>query len=96
MNMDQSDRTSGTQVEPHISFLFSALVGTIILFHFPLKRLNMKEKRTRQDLELVLTFFFLSFNVPVRSSTIKRLNKKELTSRPVGLSFHGLDALWLS
>ena len=31
-----------------------------------------------------------------RSSYLKRLNNKELTSRPVGLSFHGSDALSLS
>ena len=27
---------------------------------------------------------------------LKRLNQKELPSRPIGLSFHGLDALCLS
>ena len=32
----------------------------------------------------------------VRSIRLKRLHLKELTSRPVGLSFHGPDALSLS
>ena len=31
-----------------------------------------------------------------RNVNLKRLNTKELPSRPVGLSFHGLDALCLS
>ena len=37
-----------------------------------------------------------NFNKKSHTSQVKRLNQKELTSRPVGLSFHGVDALSLS
>ena len=72
--------------------MFSESVFTFkpLFRHFHPDKSAESGSEAKTSLCLIQVLFLYTTN------RIKRLNQKELTSRPVGLSFHGLDALCLS